>query len=110
MANWCVYKVVRTFPHYYKARLVITEVPPEENITEELLQRAGYSFESSVPWVNHGVAPFEEMFPAEMLEQVRSGSAMVECITYKELQALLRGDMFAIINQRLSRIIYEEEE
>ena len=88
---WCAYRVVRTaFPPQYIPRLIITDVPPEVEITEELLQMAGYCLERFTPWVNHRVIDFDE-FPADLLERVRGGGSDIECITFSELQALLRG-------------------
>ena len=87
---WCAYKIIRTFPPQYVPRLLITGVPPEVEITEWLLREAGYSFERLIPWVSHGVVDFEE-FPDDLLERVRGGGSDIECISYEELQALLRG-------------------
>ena len=111
-AVWCVYKVKRDFPHQYVPKLIIADVPPEVEITEGLLQEAGYCFEKSVPWVNHGVEVFEKLFPADWLERVRYE---IESISFEELQALLRGCLFAVANRMLNHTIYrtieyEEEE
>jgi hypothetical protein len=55
MATFAVYHLihVRT-PHQHIPKLVITDVPEGAQVTQDLVERAGYTFgKFNVPWANH---------------------------------------------------------
>jgi len=88
MATWCVYHVihVRT-PHQHIPKLVVTDVPDEEEVTHDLVDRAGFSFgEFEIPWANHAL---EEVTagdaPADLVSRIRQGEG--DRVTYEELKA-----------------------
>lgn len=86
MATWCVYHLihVRT-PHQYIPKLVITDVPDGEEVTEELLERAGFMFsEFNIPWANHGIMRVSaQESPPDLVARIRQGFG--ERIAYSEL-------------------------
>jgi len=88
MTTWCVYHLihVRT-PHQHLPKLVIREVPEGEDVTEDLLERAGYLFqEFDIPWANHVLTEVDAKdSPADLVAHIRQGDG--ESITWGELQA-----------------------
>ena len=86
MPTWCVYHLihVRT-PHQHIPKLVITDVPEGEEVTEELLERAGYQFgEFDIPWANHGLDEVDvKTSPSDLVARIRQGEG--QRITYAEL-------------------------
>ena len=88
MAIWCVYHLihVRT-PYQYIPKLVITDVPEGEAVTEDLLERAGYMFgEFNVSWANHVITLVDvRESPADLVARIRQGE--VERIAWPSLVA-----------------------
>jgi hypothetical protein len=65
---------------------LITNVPDDITITEELLERAGYEFgEFGIPWANHVIAKVTNQSPSNLVAALRNG--VYERITYEELVA-----------------------
>jgi hypothetical protein len=88
MATFAVYHLihVRT-PHQHIPKLVITEVPEGETVTQDLVERAGYMFgEFNVPWANHVLEQVDvKESPADLVSRIRQGEG--ERITYADLGA-----------------------
>ena len=89
MTTWCVYHLihVRT-PHQHLPRLLVTEVPKGAEVTEELLERAGYLFsEFNVAWANHVLTEVDvKGSPSDLVARIREGG--FERIAYADLVAL----------------------
>lgn len=84
---WCVYHVihVRT-PHQHIPKLVVTDVPVGVEVSEEMLERAGYLFEEfNIPWANHAIAPVDKDAPSDLVARLRAGEG--EWLTYSDLLA-----------------------
>ena len=88
MSTWCVYHLihVRT-PHQYIPKLLITDVPEDEEVTTELLERAGYQFEEfNIPWANHVLAQVDAReSPSDLVARIRKGG--FDRITFSDLAA-----------------------
>jgi len=86
MSTWCVYHLihVRT-PHQHLPRLLVTDVPEGAEVTEELLERAGYLFsEFNVTWANHVLTEVDPQgSPSDLVARIREGG--FESITYADL-------------------------
>ena len=76
MATYAVYHLihVRT-PYQCIPKLVITDVPDDAELTEELLERAGYQFgEFNIPWANHALEKVDvKESPADLVARIRNG-------------------------------------
>lgn len=88
MATFVVYHLihVRT-PYQHIPRLVITDVPKDEEPTKELLERAGYQYgELNIPWANHVLAEVNaKNSPSDLVAKIRQGKG--ERITWADLVA-----------------------
>ena len=88
MATFAVYHMihVRT-PHQHIPKLVITDVPEGEELSEELLERAGYQFgEFDIPWANHVLEQVDAKgSPSDLVARIRSGEG--EWIAWPDLVA-----------------------
>ena len=88
MSTWCVYHLihVRT-PHLHIPKLVISDIPADETVTTDLLERAGYQFgEFDVPWANHVLEQVGvKDSPADLVARIRQGDG--ERIVYTDLVA-----------------------
>ena len=73
MKTWVVYHLihVRT-PRQHIPRLIITEVPDNEKVTWDLLERAGYLFgEFGIPRANHGIVCLNSDAPSDLVGRAR---------------------------------------
>ena len=88
MTTWCVYHLihVRT-PHQHLPKLLITDVPQGAEVTEELLDRAGYRFgEFNVAWANHVLEEVDvKESPSDLVARIREGG--FSRIAYADLVA-----------------------
>ena len=88
MATFAVYHMihVRT-PHQHIPKLVVSDVPEGEELSEELLERAGYQFgEFNIPWANHVLTEVDvKESPSDLVARIRSGDG--ERIAWGDLVA-----------------------
>jgi hypothetical protein len=88
MSTYCVYHLihVRT-PHQHLPKLLIADVPEGEEVTEELLERAGFSFgEFGVNWANHVLTEVNAQdSPSDLIARIRQGEG--DRIDYADLKA-----------------------
>ena len=86
MSTWCVYHLihVRT-PYQHLPKLLVTDVPEGENVTQDLRERAGYQFgESNIAWANHILEEVNaQESPSDLVARIRQGG--FERMTYAEL-------------------------
>ena len=84
--TWCVYHLihVRT-PHQHIPKVLVVDVPEGEEVTEDLLERAGYQFsEFNIPWANHVLEEVDvKDSPSDLVARIREGD--FERITYADL-------------------------
>ena len=94
MATWCVYHMihVRT-PYQYLPQLVIREVPEEEKVSKDLLERAGYQFgEFNIPWANHSLEEVSaSTSPGDLVYRIREGFG--EQTTWAKLQEAINAPL-----------------
>lgn len=88
MSTYCVYHLihVRT-PHQHLPKLLVTEVPEGAEVTEELLEQAGYQFgEFDTAWANHVLTEVDaQESPSDLVARIRQGEG--DHITYADLVA-----------------------
>jgi len=87
--TWCVYHLIHVqTPHQHLPKLLIQEVPEGEEVTEELLERAGYLFqEFNTFWANHVLTEVDvKESPSDLVAHIREGD--FERIIYADLVAL----------------------
>ena len=94
MNTWCVYHLihVRT-PYQHIPKLVITVVPEGEEVTKELLERAGYRFgEFNIAWANHILEEVDvKESPSDLVARIREGG--VPRIAFDDLVAKARAPL-----------------
>lgn len=86
MTTYCVYHLIHVHtPHQHLPRLIVAEVPEGAEVTEELLERAGYQFgEFNVAWANHVLEEVDaETAPSDLVARIRQGEG--EYVTYADL-------------------------
>ena len=86
MSTYCVYHLIHVqTPYRHLPKLLIEDVPEGGQVTEELLERAGYQFqEFNIPWVNHVLEEVDaETSPSDLVARIREGG--FERITYADL-------------------------
>jgi hypothetical protein len=71
--TWAVYHLIHVrVPHQHIPKLLITEVPDGEEVTRELLERAGYIFgEFGIPWANHYITELDSNAPSDLIGRAR---------------------------------------
>ena len=87
--TWCVYHLIHVqTPHQHLPKLVITDVPDGETVTQDLVERAGYQFgEFGIPFANHVLEQVDVAnSPSDLIARIRAG----ECdrIPYAKLVEL----------------------
>lgn len=94
MATFAVYHLihVRT-PHQYIPKLVVTDVPGDEELSKELLERAGYQFrEFGIAWANHALTEVDVMkSPSDLVARIRQGAG--ERIAWANLVAQAKAPL-----------------
>lgn len=84
MSTWCYYS--KSLFHQYVPRLLITYVPDDKTVTEDMVKRAGYlPKEGSIGETYDVVRLDMEDSPAELIGRIRRSK--VERITYADLVA-----------------------
>jgi hypothetical protein len=87
MATWVVYHLihVRT-PHQRIPKLLITQVPDDEKVPRDLLERAGFMFgEFGIPWANHYIEKLGPNSPSDLVGRARNPD--VPRIAWEDLAA-----------------------
>lgn len=87
--TWCVYHLIHTrTPYQHIPKLLITEVPQNVKITEDIIERAGYLFgEFNIPWANHVLVEVDmKESPSDLVARIRKGNFSEN--TYAELVEL----------------------
>jgi hypothetical protein len=85
MATWVVYHLihVRT-PRQHIPKLLITQVPEDQEVTRDLLERAGIFFEEfGELWANHYIEKLGPDSPSDLVGRARNPA--VPRITWAEL-------------------------
>ena len=86
MATWCVYYLIHArTPHQHIPRIVVTDVPESEILTEDLLERAGYQYGAfGIPWANHVLTKVDvKKSPSDLVCRIRQKEG--EWITWTDL-------------------------
>lgn len=85
---YAVYHLIHAqTPHQHNPKLVVTDVPEDEKVTKELLERAGFAYEEfGILWANHVVKEVDAReSPADLVAKIRQGVG--DRITYADLVA-----------------------
>ncbi|MCL6478503.1 MAG: hypothetical protein K6T65_08800 [Peptococcaceae bacterium] len=87
MKTYCVYHFIHIHtPYRYLPKLVITNVPDDVMVTEDLVDRAGYDFsEFGIPWANHYLTVVDPVdSPADLVRRIKR-KEYDEILNYDEL-------------------------
>ena len=88
MTTYAVYHLIHVnTPHKHIPKLVVTDVPDDAELSEELLERAGYQFgEFNIPWANHVLEQVDvKTSPSDLVARIRQGDG--ERIAWADLLA-----------------------